>query len=152
MSDNQNDENEDKTDRWLLNEYHELHEEILHRRRNTWFVISILIAGTFVISFTDSSIWASVKYLLSLFLVLFSWFLWFSAQKVNAECWNDRHKIEDTLKRKMNQARKARLDNMFTHKIRKFWWHLLYLSLSLFYFHMLFYEILSALFACLSAM
>lgn len=136
------------SERWLVNEYHELLEEIIHRRRNTWFIISILVAGTFLISFADSSIWISIRYLLSLLLVLFSWFLWYSAMKVNAECWKDRREIEKTLGRKMNQNRKKRLDKMLTHRIRAIWWHMLFLILSLFYFHMLLIEELLIRFLC----
>lgn len=125
---------------WLVNEYHELLEEIIHRRRNTWVIISILLAGTFVISFVDSPIWISIRYLLSLFLVLFSWFLWYSAGKVNAECWKDRREIEDRLGKKMNQARKKRLEKTLTYRIRAIWWHILFLTLFLFYFHMILIE------------
>lgn len=150
MPNNQKVEDERRKENWLgvgmseaeikilLHEHHELHEEILHRRRNTWFVISILLAGTFVVSFATYPACASIRYLLSLILVLFSWILWFSAQKVNTECWNDRHEIEDLLGIKMNQNRRDRLDSMTIHKMRKIWWHLLFLFLSLFYFHMLF--------------
>lgn len=122
----------------LLHEHSELLDEIIHRRRNTWLIISIVLAGTFLISFSETSIPVFYRHALSIFLVAWSWALWETAGIVNNECWEDRHEIEDDLEIERNKKRKNRLDTNIFHKyIRKRLWRTLFGSLVVLYFFLL---------------
>lgn len=82
----------------LILEYTQLHNEILERNHYGWFIISIFIAATFIVSFgTNDSSPLALRYFVSLALTLFSWGLHAYFVHVNNSCWRRRRDIEELL-------------------------------------------------------
>lgn len=122
----------------LMLEYKELLDEILHRRRNTWLIHSILLASTFIISFgIDTPELLPYPYIVSLILVVFSWLFQRTARHVNNSCWTRRQDIEDMLGMKGPKERYKKLKKTKWYRIRRRLWPTLWFSLGITYFLLL---------------
>lgn len=123
-----------KEDREILMEEHrQLLEEILHRRRNTWVIHSILLTATFLISFTASERFLPWVYITSLLLVSFSWFLQYSAGHVNKSCWKRRDEIKKKIGMEGPKRRYIELQKTYTYKLRRLFWPLIFLFFMILY-------------------
>ena len=113
----------------LIVEYEELLKEILQRRQNMWLIHSILLASTFIISFTSNQNTLPFPYIVSLFLVIISWSIERTNVTVNNSCWDRRHEIEDLLGMKGPERRFERLRKTWSYRIRNILWDLIYVFL-----------------------
>ena len=121
----------------LMLEYRELLDEILHRRRNTWVIHSVILAATLLISFASSVEPLLLRYGISFGLVVFSWFFQRTATHVNDSCWERRRKIEKKLGMKGPQLRYEKLKQTKSYKIRRRLWPALWFFLGVLYFLLL---------------
>lgn len=128
----------------LMLEYRELLDEILHRRRNSWLIHSILLASTFIISFRiDAPNLLPYTYVVSLVLVVFSWLFQLTARHVNNSCWGRRQKIEDMLAMKGPRERFGKLKETRLYKIRRKLWPALWFVLSAIYLLLIVHYLIS---------
>ena len=119
----------------LLIEYNELHNEIQQRNQYGWFIISIFVTASFLISFGgESSDLSLIKYGVSFGLIGFSWFLHIYFDNVNASCWNRRKEIQDDLKMKEPEKRHEELEKSWIYRLgAHYLWKVLWISLLLIY-------------------
>jgi hypothetical protein len=120
----------------LMLEYSELLNEILQRRQTAWLIHSILLASTFIISFTAHPELYPFPYIISLILVIASWFLQITVQIVNDSCWRRRREIETILDMLGPRRRYETLQRNPLYRIRHYLWHFLWLFLFLLYLYL----------------
>lgn len=119
----------------LIIEYNQLHNEIQQRNQYGWFIISIFVTASFLISFGGDSLNLSlVKYGVSFGLIGFSWFLHIYFDYVNASCWNRRKEIQDNLTMKGPEKRHDALKKSWIYQIgAHYLWKVLWISLLIIY-------------------
>jgi hypothetical protein len=128
----------------LLIEYEELHNEILQRNHYTWLIISILLAGSFLISFGTNNP-TLIHYSVSIFLTILSWASQEYFVSVNRSCWKRREEIEQSLKMYGQKRRYEHLKSRLIYKIGMQVWRILFIGLMIAYITLIGLYVLSNL-------
>ena len=128
---------------WSLNErkiltleYNQLHNEILTRDQYGWLIISIFAAGSFLVSFgvEGQAETLPVRYLISLFLVIFCAISQRYYDGINKTCWDRRREIENLLGFEGPKVRYEKLKKSLWYQIgASTIWFLLWLFLAITY-------------------
>jgi hypothetical protein len=117
-------------------EYAQLHNEILTRNQYGWLIISIFAAASFLVSFgVESQVeMLPIRYLISLFFVVFCAISQKYYDSINRTCWDRRREIENLIGIDGPKYRYKKIKQSFWYQIGAYTiWDLLWLFLSITY-------------------